>query len=141
MGTFEPERDLYRLKFADGKYAGLEVTTAAITTGELLEFIDLADAAEDASNLQAAKVLLKRFGDVLEEWNVTRKGEPVPPTYEGLLMQQLPFTMDLIMAWITEMTAAPPPLPGGSPSGGSSPEVPPAVVSGSQSLPSSPAPS
>jgi hypothetical protein len=135
MTGYEPERTLYKLDFSQTKHNGLQVTTASVTMGELLEFAGMADAAEGGRDAKAGQVLLERFASVLEDWNVTRGGEPVPATYEGLLSQEFGFVMFVISAWISEMAQAPPPLPGSSSSGGTSEAVPPpAVVSASRSL-------
>jgi hypothetical protein len=134
MAGYEPERTLYRLDFSQTKHKGLKVTTAAVTLGELMEFVEMADDAEDAIDIKAVRVLLERFGGVLEDWNVTRKEEPVPPTYEGLLTQEFPFVQFIINAWITEMSQAPPPLQDGSSSGETSPEVPAGLAAASRNL-------
>ena len=74
---------------------------------------------------------------MLEDWNVTRKGEAVPPTYEGLLTLDTQFVMAIVGAWLTGTTGADEELGKDSPSGGSSQEALTAAAALSSSLPSS----
>jgi hypothetical protein len=120
MAGFEPPSSGQKLDFSDTAYAGLEVTMDAISLGDLL---DIEDLAEGVAAGAAARELCARFAKCLESWNVTRKGEPVPPTMEGLLTQDAAFVLALVRSWQQGMAVAPPPLPGGSPSGGSSAEA------------------
>ena len=39
----------------------------------------------------AARQLFAKFAARLESWNVTKNGEPVPPTLEGVLAQDAAF--------------------------------------------------
>ncbi len=119
MAGFEPPSSGQKLDFSDTAYAGLEVTMDAISLGDLLDIQDLADTATGA----AAREMVARFAKALESWNVTRKGEPVPPTLEGALSLDAVFVGEIVRAWTRGVAEAPPPLPGGSPSGGSSAEA------------------
>lgn len=121
MPGFEPPSSGQKLDFSDTAYAGLEVTMDAITLGDLLDIQDLVErtAAGEAAG-EAARELVARFAAALESWNVTKNGEPVPATYEGALSQDAAFIMAIVQSWQGGMAEAPPPLPGGSPSGGSS---------------------
>lgn len=123
MTGFEPPSSGQKLDFSDTAYAGLEVTMDAISLGELLDIQDLSDAAADGTAAgSVVRELCARFAKCLESWNVTRKGEPVPPTLEGVLSQDAAFIVAIIQSWQQGMAAAPPPLPGGSLSGGTSAE-------------------
>ena len=135
MTGFEPPSSGQKLDFSETAYAGLEVTMDAVSLGDLL---DIQDLAEQASAGSAARQLLSRFAAALESWNVTRDGRPVPPTLEGVLSQDAAFVLAVVQAWQQGMAAAPPPLPGGSPSGGSSAEGSmPGLAAASRSLQSS----
>jgi len=114
---FEPPSSGQKLDFSDTAYAGLEVTMDAVSLGDLLDIEELAEAASAGA---AARELFARFAKCLESWNVTRKGEPVPATLEGVLSQDAAFVLAVVQAWQQGMAQAPPPLPGGSGSGGSS---------------------
>jgi hypothetical protein len=86
--------------------------------------------------------LLGRFARVIVSWNVEDDdGQPVPPTVQTLLDQDFAFLMAIMNSWVTAMSQAPPPLPGTSGSGGTSPEASiPGLAESSSALPSSPAP-
>ncbi len=81
--------------------------------------------------------LLQQFGEVLESWNVERRGEPVPATYEGLRLLDVTFVMAIIGAWLTGTTGADEELGKDSASGGTSPGGQAAMAALSASLPSS----
>ncbi len=103
---------------------------------------DLDESSFSPADLEKFTGMLKVFGRMLHSWNVEDDdGQPVPATYEGLADQDMGFVIPVISQVAETIAQAPRPLPDGSPSGKSSPEVPPAVVSGSRSRPSSPAPS
>jgi len=114
---FEPPSSGQKLDFSDTAYAGLEVSMDAVSLGDLL---DIQDLAEEASAGSAARELIRKFADALESWNVTKGGRPVEPDYEGVLSQDAAFILAIIQSWQQGMAQAPPPLPGGSDSGGSS---------------------
>ena len=119
MSGFEPPSSGQKLDFSDTAYAGLEVTMDAISLGDLL---DIQDLAEVASAGKAARALFVKFAAVLESWNVTKGGHPVAADLEGVLAQDAAFIVAIVQAWQQGMAQAPPPLPGGSSSGGISAE-------------------
>ena len=139
MPGFEPPSSGQKLDFSETAYAGLEVTMDAISLGDLLDIQDLADATlAGGSAGQAARQLFVRFAAALESWNVTKGGEPVAPDLEGVLAQDAAFVTAIVQSWQQGMAQAPPPLPGGSRSGGSSAaESTLGLASSSASLPSS----
>lgn len=127
---YEPPSTGLKLDFSDTPYAGLEVTMGAISLGQLLDIGDMAEAG-------GTREMVTRFADVLESWNVTRKGEPVPADLDGVLSQDPDFVLAIVLAWQRNVTVAPPPLPGGSSSGGTSAEESTlGLASASASLPS-----
>lgn len=126
----------------DSKYAGLEVTLDEAPMGLLL------DITEDYARLSggdldvktAAKVLkglVENLAEVLEDWNVTRKGVPVPPTLEGVRSMGKTFVLTVIGAWLTGNVSADEELGKGSGSGGSSEAALAAMAASSSALPSS----
>jgi hypothetical protein len=124
------------LDFTGTQYEGLEVTVDSVPVGMLLDIGDKA-AAADKGDVSQMRELFSLFASVIEAWNVEdRRGEPVQPTLEGLLSQDISFVMAVIGAWITATTSAPPPLPQASPSGVTSPEELTAAAALSRSLPS-----
>ena len=125
MAGFEPPGSGQKLDFSETAYAGLEVTMDAVTLGDLLDIQDLADAAAAGGTGAAAAVreMIARFAKHLESWNVTVKDAPVPPTLEGALSLDAVFVGAIVRAWTQGTAEAPPPLPGGSPSGGTSAEA------------------
>jgi hypothetical protein len=134
------------LTFKDPRYEGLEVVVDSTPLGLVLSMAgqyDAATAAVASGNVAAAlpviDELLRQFGEVLESWNVERRGKPVPPTYEGLLTLDGTFAMAIVGAWVTGSTGPDPDgeLGKGSPSGGPSPEGLAAMAALSSSLPSS----
>lgn len=128
---FEPPVTGLKLDFSEHPlYAGLEVTMSGISMGGALELEETPAAA-----LGARKVVA-RFADHLESWNVTKLGEPVPADLDGVLSQDPAFVEAIILAWLRNLSSAPPPLSEGSGSGETSGEVPTGLADASRSLPS-----
>lgn len=142
MGGYEAPGTGSILDFTGTKHEGLEVTVDSAPIGLLTDIMESYSAlTAETVDLQAAMpaivTLLKRFGDVLESWNVTRRGEPVPPTYDGLRLLDTHFVLAIIGAWLTGTTGTDADLGKDSPSGGNSPEEREAMAALSRSLPSS----
>ena len=134
MAGFEPPSTGQKLDFSETAYAGLKVTMGAISLGDLL---DIQDLVEQASAGKAVRSMMRKFAAALESWNVTKNGRPVPATYEGVLQQDAAFVLAVVQSWQQGMAQAPPPLPGGSRSGGiSAAESTLGLASASASLPS-----
>lgn len=128
VGGFEVSTTGSVLTFPEGsKYHGLEVTVDEAPLGMLLDIMEDYSrlSGENLDMATAAKVLKSitaGFAGVLEGWNATRKGEPVPATLEGLRSMGQAFAMAVIGAWLTGNVAADDDLGKGSPSGGTSAE-------------------
>jgi hypothetical protein len=144
---YEPPTTGTRLDFTGTAHEGLEVTVDEVPLGTTLSLTQQWDkvaaaqaAPEDPEAMLAAlpavAVLVEGFAAALESWNVTRKGQPVPATAEGLRSLGTTFAIEIIGAWMTGTVSAPPPLPGNSESGGTSPEELAAMAALSSSLPS-----
>lgn len=146
MAGFKPNRTVYKLDFAETEYAGLEVVTRAVTVDELRDILALTAGLDGkdpgAAPAKQADELFTRFAGVLVSWNViTDDDKPVPATREGLGTLEFPFIMSVIKTWIMEMSEAPGPLPGSSPSGATSEEAALDLASSSRNLRSSSTPS
>jgi len=95
---FEAPETLFRLKFEDPDMAGLEVMVREPSIDDLLTMTGI--EAPDAKTMDPAKIraMFSAFADLLDSWNLTRKGEPVPATYEGVISQSPGFIMKIISA-------------------------------------------
>jgi hypothetical protein len=95
---FEAPETLFKLIFEDPDMAGLEVTVHEPTIDDLLAISGM-DAA-GAKTMDPAKVrgMFSAFAGLLDSWNLTRKGEPVPATLEGVLSQSPGFIMKIVAA-------------------------------------------
>lgn len=134
-----------KLAFEGTKYEGLEVTVDSASIGLLTAITGQYDsltalAAEQVdikTAMPALNKLLGMFAEVLEQWNVTRRGEPVPPTEEGLRSLDATFVLEVIGAWLTGAVQADDDLGKDSASGTTSQEALTAAASLSSALPSS----
>jgi hypothetical protein len=148
---YQPKRTIYKLDFSGTEYDGLEVFARATSLDGLMQLINVAasmDALQERLNSSTDAAALRElqtgirtafapFGRALEQWNVDDEhGDPVPADLDGLLSQELPFISQIVMAYISVMSQAPPPLQSASPSGGNSPEAALAKVSRSRNRPS-----
>lgn len=114
----EDHEKKYHLVFED--YPGLEVTTREPSVDQLLQITEL--SGMEAEKLDAAKLreIFALFAGLLVEWNVTRKGEPVPADYAGIASMSAGFVkviMDALGKAFTEPDPTSPPAstPGGNP--------------------------
>jgi len=140
MDGFELSTTGLKLSFS-GALEGLEVTVDEPPLGLLMDIMERYEklAGTDLDVKSAAPVLremLAAFAGVLEDWNIKRKGVPVPATLEGLRTLGPKLVMEIIGKWLEQATQAPPELGKDSPSGGTSPEELAAMAALSSSLPS-----
>jgi hypothetical protein len=102
---------VYRLKFEDPEYEGLEVRARSAPIGRFLDLAGMADAAKasEAKALDDIGELVDGFAQSLVSWNVEDLADPdddnsertpVPATLEGLRSQDFEFVFDIVMAWI-----------------------------------------
>ena len=103
------KRPTYRLIFQDPELEGLEVVakSASVEAYQRIAELSSRQFATHVSpeDLVEADNLFRAFAAVLVEWNLEEanaKGKvlPVPATYEGLKAQDLPFVMQIILAWM-----------------------------------------
>lgn len=134
---FVPPTTGVKLEFEGTQYEGLEVTMDSVSTGTVLDIMELFESAK-SGDVKAFRVLLDGFSAALESWNIEdrKTGEPVPATLDGLRTLDFTLAMAIIGGWVGTVTSAPPPLPGGSPSGGISREEQTTLAGLSSSLPS-----
>lgn len=121
----------YKLVFDDPSMEGLEVTTKSVSSGRLLKLMKLADLAGSAGkkrqftadDARAVESLFNGFASALVSWNLEdEKGEPVPPTLEGVQEQDFDFVLSIIMSWIEAVAGVSSDLGKDSSSGVSFPE-------------------
>lgn len=112
---YEPDETLYRLVFEDR--AGLTVTCREPSVGQLLTLTEM--GALDQKSISPAKLreLFALFAGLLDEWNVTRKGKPVPATYEGVVSLSPGFVMEIIAALSKAVAGVDPTSPAASNAG------------------------
>lgn len=147
---FKRKNTLYRLQFEDPDLEGLEVLMKGLSFDRIESLIGLMGGLEDlqgaGDEIKPEQIsVLKRFFQIvargLHSWNLDDDDDqPVPATYEGVAAQELTFLMEIAAGWLQAVTQAPPPLPGASPNGATTPAASLSLASSSQSLPSSPAP-
>lgn len=100
---FEVKENVQKLVFTDPSFEGLEVRVALIPLDELTAAASLARIdPKDVTPEDVAKVtqLHDAFAGALRGWNLTRKGEPVPATLDGVKSLDLVFVLQLIAPWI-----------------------------------------
>ena len=95
---FEAPETLFKLIFEDPDMAGLVVMVREPSIDDLLTMSGM--DADEAKNMDTAKVraIFKAFADLLDSWNLTRKGKPVPATFEGVISQSPAFIGKIIAA-------------------------------------------
>jgi hypothetical protein len=124
MGFEEPIQ-AFKLVFAETELAGLEVTARSLPIEEFLKLSEMASAKDDPKTIAAsAGDVFRTLAGALLEWNLTRNGEPVPATYEGIISCGLDFIMKIVRAWLTAMSGVDENLGKDSSSGTTSGPVP-----------------
>lgn len=101
--SYEIEPTRYRLTFEERP--GMEVVTRAPALGELLDIMTLYDSIKSTPVLPKDKVeeLFGWFATLLDSWNLTRNGQPVPATYEGVKSLELGFIFTVVMTWVAKI--------------------------------------
>lgn len=110
---FEVEDDVFTLAFTDPKWTGLEVRARGADMRTVLGLVGLMNA-EFSEQLARTSEMVEVFASVLESWNVTRKGVPVPATKDGLLSQKPQFVIAVVTAWMDAVMGVSGPLDDGS---------------------------
>lgn len=142
MGGFDIGSTGQILTFEGTPYEGLEVKIDEAPLGLLTDMMEdysklTGEDVDVATAAKSLKTLMENFAGVLEEWNVERKGKPVPPTLDGVRSVGSKFFTAIIGAWLTGNVEADEELGKDSGSGGSSEAALTAMAAQSSSLPSS----
>lgn len=114
------ERRQYRIRFADDhELAGLEALMCSVPVGVFLDLAELAETVSDrddqakrtADQMAELRRMLQVVADALVEWNrIDEHDQPVPPTLDGLLGEEMPFISQLIKAWMDAVSGVSVPL-------------------------------
>lgn len=116
---YRHEGKVFRLRFADGEYEGLEVEMGSLPVGKLMRLAALAEQA-DTKDFGVLRELFETMAAGLKRWNLEDDdGVPVPTTLAGIESQDLDFVTTVIATWLEGMAGVSAPL-GPSSSSGSS---------------------
>ena len=117
---YRREPTIYHLTFT--AYPGLEVDAKSVSVDEYLKVAALADEMQARPDEKQVQELFAWFAKRLVRWNLEDEdGKPVPPTVKGLMSQELPFVMSIVMAWVNKVVGVPAPLRNASGAGAPSP--------------------
>lgn len=142
MGT-RIKRKVFSLSFSDDSdLAGATVKVRSISWGELEGLFAVAGSvgaalaegataetligALDPQDVTQMTAIFAKFGDALVEWDLEDEdGTPIPATREGLASLDADVALEIIDPWLEAVQGvrAGTPLPAGSGSGATSPEV------------------
>lgn len=123
MGGFKSPA--YRLEWPEGhELHGLVVRARGLSIGDLKVVSSVPMDAKGIQQLDAVGPLLDVFADRIISWNlVDEKDEPVGTSREDMAQADMRTVLPVVMAWVTEVSSIPDPLPKGSNSGQQFPEV------------------
>lgn len=122
---------IYRIDFGeDTPYHGLVVNVAGMTIGEYNEMMHgylrtvkvKTDEEKAEANMASSDYIREIFAAKVRDWNLTRKGEPVPVSKEVLDGLDSRLSVVLVRRWMDELTSLPESLVGKSSDGGVSPD-------------------
>lgn len=122
---------VYRIDFGeDSSYHGLVVNVAGMTIGEynamVHGFLDSVrgktDEEKAEANIASSDYVRGIFAEKIRDWNLTRKGEPVPVSKEVIDGLDSRLSVILVRRWMDELTNLPDSLVGKSSDGGISPD-------------------
>lgn len=125
---FEVPQSVFRLRFTDPALAECQVRVRAMSVGELMELTDQVpdlrlDGSMSSSMALNIELLMEWFSNYLADWNLTKNGEPVKTTLDGVKTLELPFVVRMILAWLPATAGVSPDLKDDSPSGEPFPEL------------------
>lgn len=133
--AFTPPEVLYTLDFVGTELDGLEVVATSADVGTIVDIASLMNGVDEsaladnnpedpqtAARLRPAMAKLDKiiqlYGAMLRDWDMEiPKGQPLPPTVEGLRRIQPRHMMMIIKAWQQAVTQVPDDLGKGSTSG------------------------
>jgi hypothetical protein len=145
MAKYKRTKTLYELAFEDEEMDGLVVVMKALSVDGLLKVSEMAAGIGDKDEPDLAQVdgMFKVFAKHLVSWNLEDDIGDVPPDYDGVVAQDLPFVLKIINAWMEKVGGGVDPTSPAASNGGetSAEELPPGLASGSRNLGSLPKPS
>lgn len=110
MGYKRPPK-IYKLRFVDEEFDGLEVRAKSISTKILMEissFGDLRGKVDPNTAGPELERMFEVFSKSLVSWNLEDDdGNPVPPTVDGILEQDIDFMLEIISAWMEAIAGVP----------------------------------
>lgn len=99
---------LYKLRFADDDYAGLEITLRSLTIGEMRQVRGSSDDEDDSDVLVR---MTRMIAQQMVSWNrEDETGQPLPPTYESLEGEEPSLINLIIDQWTQAVSGVPAPL-------------------------------
>ncbi|MFF5404627.1 hypothetical protein ACFY8K_16700 [Streptomyces misionensis] len=111
---------LYKLKFAEGDYEGLEVTLRSVSIGEMRA---MQSVGEEDSGRDGFDRLADLIASHMVAWNREDEGgNALPPTMESLEDEEPALVNLIIDKWMSAVAGVSAPLEQPSNSGGSAPE-------------------
>lgn len=126
MGYVRKRRQ-FKLVFEGEEFEGLEVRAQSTSMGKILEFVDLSSMNSEqlAKEQDSIRQLFAIFMENVTEWNLEHEeGVPTPRTFEGLMMHDPEFVLQLAFSWMDGVLAINGPL-GRKSSDGKQSEEPP----------------
>lgn len=97
---YTPPSKRYELDFTGTDYEGLEVTLKGLSTGQFLQ-LQKAMPGAAAGDPDAAEILITTYQKSIVEWNVEDDlGEPVKPTFDNVMEQDLSMTLYVVAGWM-----------------------------------------
>ncbi|HUM06360.1 MAG TPA: hypothetical protein VLT90_12925 [Terriglobales bacterium] len=97
---FKPQRTLYKLKFTDDKYDGMEIVVRSVPIGTLAKL-----QSEGEKNQNSINELCELLSSNIQSWNLEfHDGSPMPITLDSLLDQEFDFVYDVVNAWTSAIT-------------------------------------
>lgn len=102
---FTPEDTAFNLTFDDPKLAGFEVRCTDMSIGEFKQLARASSLATKSDyneeELKELNSIFELFAKHLSSWNLeVPKGNPIPPTNEGIDSQPTSFILRIIGGWL-----------------------------------------
>lgn len=101
---YQVPEDILRLEFTDPSFDGLVVRAypaewATIKAARVLRDIDDTKPLSNQA-FEVVQKVIAGFASALIDWNLERRGQPVPATAEGVDSLQWPWVWQLVDAWM-----------------------------------------
>lgn len=118
---------IYKIDFGESTpYHGLVVNVAGMTIDEYNKMMhgylgtvrSKTDEEKAEANIASSDYIRSIFASKVRDWNLTRKGEPVPVSSEEIENLDSRLSVILVRRWMDELTSIPPELVGKLSDGG-----------------------